>query len=327
MAIGIVASGASISGLIYPYMFRTLLGQVGFSLAVRYVAVLITCTSATAIICAVPNPKHPKNHAPPNLRGWFKIRLYVDTSAFKEPAYAFFVASICFMFFGFYPVFFNLEEWAVSEGFGFRALASVGENAGLPTNPASGQIHTYWLLAIMNGSSTGGRIGSAYLCDKVGALNVHATVMLVASLLCLILWSMAHTLQSALAFVVVFGVFSGAVIGLPPASVAYILGPSPERQKRLGQWTGMMYFCSAVFALAGPIIAGHLITEFKTFLTVQLWSGACLFLGSCCIFAAIYCREKAKAAERKAEKARMSRFNSRSASETELEKDKESEEV
>jgi MFS family permease len=323
LAIGIVASGASISGLIYPYMFRTLLGEYGFNLAVRYVAIVITCTSGLAILCAVPNPHHPKNHAPENLRAWFTLRLYLDTSAFKEPAYAFFVAAICFMFFGFYPIFFNLEEWAVSEGFGFRALANVGANAGLPSKPAADQIHTYWLLAIMNGSSTLGRIGSAYLCDKLGALIVHGSVMLIASLLVLILWSLSHTLMAAIGFVVVFGIFSGAVIGLPPASVAYILGPDPQRQKKLGQWTGMMYCCSAIFALCGPIIAGHMISEFNTFLTVQLWSGACLFLSSLCIFSALYCRNKAV----NAAKTQLSRFTSRSVSETDLEKDKDAEEV
>jgi MFS family permease len=304
-------------------MFRTLLGEFGFNLAVRYVAIVITCTSGLAIICAVPNPKHIRNPAPEKLRHWFTLSLYVDKSAFKEPAYAFFVAAICFMFFGFYPVFFNLEEWAVSEGFGFRALTNVGANAGLPSRPAAGQLETYWLLAIMNGSSTLGRIGSAYLCDKLGALVVHGSVMLIASLLVLILWSLSHTLMAAIGFVVVFGIFSGAVIGLPPASVAYILGPDPQRQKKLGQWTGMMYCCSAIFALCGPIIAGHMISEFNTFLTVQLWSGACLFLSSLCIFSALYCRTKAD----KAAKAQISRFTSRSVSETDLEKDKDSEEV
>merc|ERR1711939_629113 len=71
------------------------------------------------------------------------------------------------------------------------------------------------------------------------------------------------------------------VIGLPPASMAYLLGPNPEAQARLGQWTGMMYSAAGIFALTGPLIAGHLISAYgNNFLTVQLWSGACMMLSA-----------------------------------------------
>jgi MCP family monocarboxylic acid transporter-like MFS transporter 10 len=38
------------------------------------------------------------------------MRTWVDTEAFKNPAWCWFTAAVAFMFFGFYPVFFNLEE-------------------------------------------------------------------------------------------------------------------------------------------------------------------------------------------------------------------------
>jgi MCP family monocarboxylic acid transporter-like MFS transporter 10 len=154
-------------------------------------------------------------------------------------------------------------------------------------------MRAFWLLSIMNATSTLGRLSSAYLCDHFGAMNVHCFVTTIASLLVLILWTLADTVKAAIGFVVVFGVFSGAVIGLPPASVAHILGPDPAAQAKLGQWTGMMYSCAAVFALTGPVIAGHLITEFANdFRTVQLWSGACMFISACCMAMAIYCKHR-----------------------------------
>ena len=196
-------------------------------------------------------------------------------------------ASICFLFFGFYAVFFNLEEWAAAEGIGYKD--NVDPNGSDRIHDSA--VRTFYLLAIMNGSSTVGRLSSSYLCDHFGALNVHAVVTFISAVLTLVLWSLATSVPAAIAFVVIFGVFSGAVIGLPPASMAYLLGPNPEAQARLGQWTGMMYSAAGIFALTGPVIAGHLISEFgNNFLTVQLWSGACMLLSSACMGVAIIYR-------------------------------------
>ena len=93
------------------------------------------------------------------------------------------------------------------------------------------------LKAIMNGSSTIGRLGSAYICKYASPLHVHCAVTLVSSFLCFFLWTFATTLPAAVAFVVIFGAFSGSVIGLPPASMAAILH---NDNARLGQWTGRL---------------------------------------------------------------------------------------
>lgn len=273
-------------------MLRFLIQQHGFSLAVIYVAIVICGTSALAIVIARPNPEHHIRKP----EKWLDIKVFWDTHAFQNRSFLFMVASISFLFFGFYCVFFNLEEWAVAEGFGYRPTAADGANADLPHPAAQGKVQTMYLLATMNGASTLGRVSSAYLCDHFGALNVHCVVTFVASLLTLILWSLTNSLPATWAFVIIFGAFSGAVIGLPPASVAYILGPDPKAQAKLGQWTGMMYSTAGIPALIGPIIAGHLISEYGTFLTVQLWSGACIFLSAACMACAIYCRQKAKKA-------------------------------
>lgn len=123
----------------------------------------------------------------------------------------------------------------------------------------------------------------------------------VGSLLVLILWTQAFTLGPALAFVITFGAVSGAIIGLPPASIAYILQHAPpgtlERtgtddtasstmvsSSKLGQWTGMMYTAAAIPSLTGPVIAGHLVQRYnKNYLTIQLWSGFCLLLSAICM--------------------------------------------
>jgi MFS family permease len=160
----------------------------------------------------------------------------------------------------------------------------------MPQAVSDQPLQTFWLLTIMNGASTVGRLTLAQFSDKTGPLNMHIGSQLVCSLLTLILWSLAGSEQDAIAFCVVFGVFSGMVIGLPPASVANILSCTyttpeamPLAKKKLGHWVGMMYSFAAVPALLGPLIAGHLITEYKTYITVQMWSGANLFLSFVCM--------------------------------------------
>lgn len=291
-AIGIVASGASIAGLLYPMMLKFLIPKVGFNNAQRYTSTLTAATCIIAILVARPNPEHLFRKP----QSWAKVDVWVDTHAFRNRSFCWLCAAISFLFFGFYAVFFNLEEWAAETGIGYKDDPRGGPLETDATHDNA--MRAFWLLSIMNATSTLGRLSSAYLCDHFGALNVHCFVTLVASLLTLILWTLADTVTAALAFVVVFGVFSGAVIGLPPASVAHILGPNPAAQAKLGQWTGMMYTCAAAPALTGPVIAGHLITEFlNDFRTVQLWAGACMFLSACCMGAAIYSKHAARADE------------------------------
>ncbi|KAJ6263879.1 hypothetical protein Dda_0016 [Drechslerella dactyloides] len=274
-AIGIVASGASISGLVYPTMMRYMIDFVGFNRSIQYVAALTCLTCIVSILLARPNPEH--HFRKPSRSEWLSTRTWIDTHAFRDPAFCWFTGAICWMFFGFYCVFFNLEEWAARMKVGYKTAPEPG-HPGLPT---------YWLLAIMNGSSTIGRLSSSYLCDHFGALNVHMFVTFVSSLLCLLLWTSARGLGAALAFVIIFGAFSGSVIGLPPASMAAILGPDRTQQAKLGQWTGMMYSISSFFALTGPLIASHLLIKFHTFHTIQVWSGMSLFFSACCMAVAI----------------------------------------
>ena len=105
-------------------------------------------------------------------------------------------------------------------------------------------------------------------------------------------WPLATLLSHAIAFVVLFGIVSGTVIGIPPACVASLLAES--EQQRLGQWTGMMYSLTASFSLVGPVIVGQLVRTFN-YLAVMGWCGTCLGLAAACTVVA---RLKAGALER-----------------------------
>ena len=178
LAVGITASGASIgmsapaprldcfnpnsslrlAGLIYPVMFKFLVAQEGFPIAVRYLTILVGCTSFLAFLCAIPNPgatlRVPEK--------WLRSEVWVDKSAFQHRPYTWFIAAMCFIFLGFYPVFFNLEGWAQWKGIGIKEDIA-GGTGGLP---GEGGFRTFYFLSISNGCSTIGRVLGAYLCDR-----------------------------------------------------------------------------------------------------------------------------------------------------------------
>lgn len=95
-----------IAGLIYPVMTKELIKVVGFEEAVYCAAGVAAATCLFSFFFAIPNPDYPLRK-PGN---WFSVETWIDPHAFRNPAYCWFVAAICFMFLGFYPIFFNLEE-------------------------------------------------------------------------------------------------------------------------------------------------------------------------------------------------------------------------
>lgn len=146
------------AGLIYPIMFKILVAKDGFPTAVRYLAILVGGTSFIAFVCAVPNPtlalRVPEK--------WLKYEVWVDQTAFHRRPYRWFVAAMCFVFLGFYPIFFQLEDWAQWKGIGIKEDIANG-TGGL--HGESG-FRTFYFLSIMNACSTVGRILGAYLSDQ-----------------------------------------------------------------------------------------------------------------------------------------------------------------
>ncbi|KAK3620969.1 hypothetical protein LTR22_025397 [Elasticomyces elasticus] len=280
-AVGFVACGASVGGAVISTMARYLNQSMGFNNASNCVAALVTGMSVLTIFICRPNPEHPHNKS----TKW-RFSTFWDNSAFHNACFNWLSAAVFFIFLGFYPVFFNLEDWAANMGVAFSTTER-------PLDISPNAIETFALLSFMNGSSFIGRLVSAGLSDhlgeKYGALHVHAVVTFVCSILLLAFWTTAKTVATAIGFVVVFGVFSGAVIGLPAASMAFVIGKrDTQAQAKLGQRVGMMYTMAAIPALIGPIIVGHLITRYNSFLTAQLWTGGSLMASAVCMCVCAY---------------------------------------
>jgi MFS transporter, MCT family, solute carrier family 16 (monocarboxylic acid transporters), member 10 len=106
LAVGFVACGASVAGVVYPTMTRYLIDALGFVNAVRLVAGLVAITSLYTLIFSTPNPAHVH----PRPQSYRALKTWIDIEAFRNKAFIWFTIAVAFLFFGFYPVFFNLEE-------------------------------------------------------------------------------------------------------------------------------------------------------------------------------------------------------------------------
>lgn len=96
------------------------------------VGTLVAVTCIVAVLLAVSNPTHQIRKP----EKWLAVSTWIDSGACRQANFLWFTASICALFFGFYAVFFNLEEWAAQENIGISGDPQPGERG----------LQTYYLL-------------------------------------------------------------------------------------------------------------------------------------------------------------------------------------
>lgn len=135
---------------------------------------------------------------------------------------------------------------------------------------------SFYLIAIINSGSIIGRLVPTYIGDKVGRFNVNVFFVFFTSLLVLCVWLPTHGNTATIIFAVLYGVATGAFIGLAPALVAQI-----SNIREIGLRIGILFAFSSLGALAGNPIGGALITKDNGgFQSCQIFTGVCLFIGS-----------------------------------------------
>lgn len=82
---------------------------MGFNNTVRLLAAAITTASIFSLIFARPDPEHSY----PETEQWMELKTWVDTEAFKNKAFCWFMVAMAFLCFGYYAVLFNLEEVSI----------------------------------------------------------------------------------------------------------------------------------------------------------------------------------------------------------------------
>ncbi|GBE85712.1 Aspyridones efflux protein [Sparassis crispa] len=253
LAVGIVVSGASAGGIVFPIMLNRLFQDphVGFAGGVRASGGLVggLLLLANALV---------RTRAPPRRLG---SRMGLSWRSFKvvlrDGAYMWSIAGAFFTSMGSYIPLFYLQLFASDHGVNARV--------------------TTYLLAILNAGSIVGRIIPPFLADKWG---VYALLLPSVFASATLLFSIFGATTSAGAVIVglLFGFASGAYISLIPS----LLGVLCRDVSELGVRMGFAYTVVAIAMLVGNPIAGALLNA-DAVNVQRVWWHALVFAGLCTI--------------------------------------------
>ncbi|KFZ23729.1 hypothetical protein V502_01794 [Pseudogymnoascus sp. VKM F-4520 (FW-2644)] len=245
-AFGIVATGSSTGGVIFPIMISRLIDNIGFPWAMRATALLILVVLATTNLTV--KSRIPLNPSPFSAKEYF---IPFKRIAFSLTSFG----NILFAFGSFVPMTYLVVQ-AVSMGMDKR-LAQ-------------------YLVAIVNGSSMAGRIGAGLLADIYGPFNTWISVTYAVGILVLSLWIPATNDASIIAFASLFGICFGAYAAIQPALVAHIT-PIAD----IGICTGLYFAVSSFSQLVSGPIAGHTLeTSGGSYLEMKIMSGFLCLAGA-----------------------------------------------
>lgn len=251
LAFGIVSSGSSLGGVVFPTMLSRLLPTIGFGWTLRIAAFIILALLIVANltvrsrIAPVPRP----------------VKFSDYTSPFSEiPFVLLMLASCCGFFAMFVPINYIVLE-AQQDGVD-RGLAG-------------------YLLTILNAASLPGRILPGYFGDKLGRFNVMIAMCTLSAVVILALWLPGTLLSPGsvaiyVVFSMLYGFASGAFVGMVPALLSQI---SPDVTK-IGVRQGVLFTCISIASLTGSPIAGAILnSQNGTYWGLQVFAGAMMTAG------------------------------------------------
>lgn len=244
LAVGLGSTGSSIGGLVFPVVLRRLIPQVGFGWAVRIMSFIVAAILVLPL--AVSRQRLPAK----------KRNTLIDFKALVEIDFGLYCLGIVLAFLGFFIPYTFVESWAI---------ATHLDTEGLPP---------YYLLAIMNGASTFGRLIPNYASDRLGPLNVQLPCSIIAGILVLT-WIPADSLGSAVTIATLYGFFSGALVSILPTAIASMTTDLCE----LGGRIGMGYLSMAIASLIGSPVAGTIVQSYG-YNAARIFAGALILAGS-----------------------------------------------
>ncbi|SPQ20357.1 995f569a-17f5-484b-9580-d0c186c96f4c [Thermothielavioides terrestris] len=242
-ALGVVVSGSSIGGVVFPIAFSKMLNgsSLGFGWSVRVMGFVVLPLLLFAILTVGPR-------LPPRKTNFFIV------GAFKEVRFMMVVLAAFFCFIGMFTPLFYIPTYAVSLGIE-ATLAS-------------------YLLAIVNAASTFGRIIPGILADKFGKLNVFGLGGILTGMLVLCLTS-AKSTAGLVVYSVAFGFTSGTIISGASAALSICT----DDPRNLGTYMGMGMAMASAASLLGPPVDGVMLDRYGSFLQPCIFSGVVCLAG------------------------------------------------
>ncbi|KAH9993268.1 MFS general substrate transporter [Xylariaceae sp. FL0662B] len=250
LAIGLVTTGNSAGGIVYPLVVRQLIPTLGFGWTARVLAFInLGCLS---VVLAFMRPRLPPRKSGP----------IIDFSAFKEPVFDGFVV--------------GLFTSMMANYFSFYYIASFGIQAfGLPYSSAS------IMVILINGAGMPFRVLPPLLADRIGPFNVLVPVIFCWTIVAFC-WLAVKSVPGLYVFTCFYGIASGSLQCLIATAVASIT----KRLDHVGTRLGMAFSITSFASLAGPPIGGAIQgAQGGRFTGAQIWAAVLTLVAFFCFTA------------------------------------------
>lgn len=246
LAFGIVTTGSSVGGVIFPIMTSRLIRSVGFPWAMRCCAFLLLGLLVVANLTVRARfPPQPKATSAAQLR-----------KPFTEPDFLLLTGSFLLLTFGIYVPLTYLPAQAQASGVIDAELID-------------------YIIPIFNGASLFGRLGGGLLADKFGRYNVFIGTCYLSAIWVFGLWVPDTGAAGLLAFTVLFGFSSGTYISLI-APLLMAISPLAE----IGFRQGFIFFIASVGGLTTGPVSGEILDGTGGWTGLKVLSGAFVFAGA-----------------------------------------------
>ncbi|KAH7324859.1 major facilitator superfamily domain-containing protein [Stachybotrys elegans] len=250
-AFGILSTGSSLGGIVFPIMVTNLIRRVGYPWAMRSCGFLLLALLIFAnLTVRSRTPPHPQ-----------KVTASQLVKPFKETDFVLVAVGFFVFTYGFFATLNYLPLQVLEAGM----------------RPALAQ----YILSILNAGSLFGRLAAGFAGDKIGRYNVFIVVCYAASILILALWLPSSNDAALIAFAVLFGFMSGAYVSLIAPLVMQI---SPIAE--IGFRTGLVMFTVSIGGLTTNPINGALLERPGRFDNLMIFSGVLSLVGTTFILVA-----------------------------------------
>ena len=253
-AMGITTCGAPTGGVIYTLCFEQLIGKLGWAWMVRVMGFVMLGSYLIAFPLLLWGASNMGDIAVGTKR---KL---IDPTAFRDLPFWAYTMSNVLIFMGYMVP--------------FIFFASYGQiELGMSRS------FSLYIIMFAQASSVVGRLVAAYTASKIGVMIPWIACALTSGILC-IGWIGVDAPGSFVAYAVLYGMFSGALIPLPP-SIFPVVCPD---KRVLGARLGMAQGIGSIASLIGSPIAAAL-SEVNThggklnYLGLQLFTGLIMLLG------------------------------------------------
>ncbi|KAK8851122.1 major facilitator superfamily domain-containing protein [Apiospora arundinis] len=241
---GIMVTGSSVGGVVFPIMIGRMIKSVGYPWTMRTAAFIILALQIVAVVTVRPRAKPaPK-----------KMAAGRYAAPFTELPFVMLLLGVAVLTYGIFIPITYLAAQAFQEAHTSEDMAQ-------------------YLVAIFNGASVFGRLASGYGADIIGRWNMFVLACTVSGISEFAVWIPATKPSVAIGFAIMFGFASGAFVGLAGA-LPIAVSPLPE----IGYRMGVFFVAIAIPALTlGPI--GGAILQ-RSWLDVKIFGGVMCIAGS-----------------------------------------------